>query len=867
MRKAITLSLMLVFLTLCTYATHQRAGEITYKYLSPLTYEVTIVTYTFTPSLADRPELELHWGDGAYDVVDRVEKIDLPNNVSRNTYTYNGTGTGGRHTYPAPGSYMLWLEDPNRNAGIFNIPNSVNIPFYIETELVINPFLGENSSPVLLNPPIDNACVFQPFVHNPWAYDPDGDSLSYRIDSCKGQGGYYIPGYIFPPANNSFGIDAITGDLLWDSPQLNGEYNICIIIDEWRHGIHIGSVRRDMQITVVPCNNHPPQLVNIHDTCVLAGTYLSYNIVATDPDAGDVLTLTGNGGPLVITNSPAQFPQPVQGTGTVSSLFTWQTECSHVKKQPYQVNFKVEDNSQPVSLVDFASLRITVVGPAPENLSASPFGNTIHLKWDRSKCSNAIGYKVYRRNGYYGFFPGNCETGIPAYTGYVEIADVPGLTDTTYIDDNNGAGLIRGYDYCYMVYAYYPDGAESYASLEACAQLTKDVPVITHASVRNTDAVNGSMFVAWSKPVDFDTIQIPGPFKYLIYRGPNLSGALTLIDSLAHINDTAYIDSLINTADIPQHYRIDFYNDTPGNRFYIGATEEATSTYLTLIPSDNTLTLNWALDVPWTNDYYAIYRKNPSTLLWDSIGKSFTTSYADTGLVNGVTHCYKVKGVGHYSAPGFANPLINYSEEKCGIPVDNEAPCPPTLTVTPDCQAIKNILNWYYTDKSCAQDVNQYNIYYSPDQSNDYLLIFSTNSMADTFFVHSDIFTVAGCYYITAVDSTGNESAPGELICVDIDLCHLYELPNVFTPNGDGVNDYFTPFPYDFVEKIDIQIFNRWGKVIFHSTDPAINWNGDNQNSGIECADGVYYFVCDVWERRLGGLAKRTITGWVHLLR
>jgi hypothetical protein len=78
----------------------------------------------------------------------------------------------------------------------------------------------------LLNPPIDNACLNYPFIHNPGAYDIDGDSLSYRLISCKGEKGLDIPGYTFPQASNSFSMNPVTGDLLWDSPVQQGEYNV-----------------------------------------------------------------------------------------------------------------------------------------------------------------------------------------------------------------------------------------------------------------------------------------------------------------------------------------------------------------------------------------------------------------------------------------------------------------------------------------------------------------------------------------------------------------------------------------------------------------------------------------------------------------
>lgn len=866
MKKQYLAFLLLSALAFSAFATHQRAGEITYKWLYGLTYEVTIITYTYTPSPADRPELELFWGDGTSEIIQRVQKTNLPNNISYNKYTYDGQGTGGRHTFPAPGTYTLSLEDPNRNAGIINIPNSVNVPMYLETKLVINPFLGNNSSPVLLNPPIDNACIYQPFLHNPWAYDADGDSLSYRLDSCKGAGGIYIPGYFYPPANNVLNINATTGELLWDSPQLAGEYNLCIIVDEWRYGIRIGSVRRDMQITVVSCDNQPPQITTILDTCVLAGTYLSFQVQASDPDSG-ILTLTGNGSPLLVPSSPASFPS-VQGAYNVTSQFSWQTECSHVKRSPYQMNFKVIDNGFPIQLVDFASVNITVVAPAPENLTATPSGNTINLKWNSSICDNAVGYRIYRRNGYYGFFPDHCETGVPAYTGYSFIAQLDTITDTTYTDNNNGTGLIRGIDYCYMVIAYYADDAESYASLEACAVLTKDVPVITNVSVKNTGQTDGSTWVGWSKPTEFDTIQIPGPYKYLIYRGTGYNGSnFSLIDSLASLNDTVYNDTLLNTQNLPYHYRIDFYNDEPGNRFYVGATTNASSIFLTLTPSDNKLSLSWQPEVPWLNDYFVIYKQNSSTLLYDSIGFTTAHTFADTGLVNGITYCYYVKSVGRYTASGFAFPLINLSQKACGAPTDNEAPCPPVLSGNADCQNIINLLSWTNPNHSCADDVVLYNLYYSPGGASDYSLIDSSSNLLDTTFVHAGMGSIVGCYYVTAVDSFTNESLPSNLVCFDIDQCSLYNLPNVFSPNGDGYNDNFRPYPYDFVDKVNMIIFNRWGTIVFKTEDPDINWDGKEKTTHNDCAVGVYFYVCDVFEQRLGGIVKRTLSGTIQLLR
>jgi gliding motility-associated-like protein len=124
--------------------------------------------------------------------------------------------------------------------------------------------------------------------------------------------------------------------------------------------------------------------------------------------------------------------------------------------------------------------------------------------------------------------------------------------------------------------------------------------------------------------------------------------------------------------------------------------------------------------------------------------------------------------------------------------------------------------------------------------------------------------SIAGCYYITALDSVGNRSISSDTVCVD--NCPVYSLPNIFTPNADGRNDFFRPFPYRFIESINLQVFNRWGNVVFETSDPEIMWNGKYMNGEKACSDGVYYYVCLVNEIRLEGVVSRKLTGFLHLM-
>lgn len=856
MRRLFTILLVLMTFQVSVYATHERAGEITYRHLYGLTYEFTVTTYTYTPSPADRDSLEVKWGDGMVQIIPRIEKINYPNDLSRNKYY-------AVHTFPASNFYTISMEDPNRNYGVINIPNSVNIPFYIETSLLISPFVNGDNSPVLLNPPIDNGCVGVPFYHNPGAYDPDGDSLSYKIVYCKGLAGEVIPGYTIPAYTISLSIDPYTGDFYWDSPIIQGEYNVAIVIEEYRQGIKIGSITRDMQISIGSCNNHPPLITPIQDTCIVAGSQLDFQVTASDAD-GDQITLTGTGSALSTTPNPGWFTQPVVGTGTVHSDFSWATDCDNVRKYPYQVSFKAKDNGSPINLISMRTTRITIVAPAPNLVSVQPIGNSMDIVWNVSPCPNAIGYKIYRHEGPSGWTHDYCETGVPLYTGFHLVGTTNSLTDTTFTDANEGEGLYYGNDYCYVVIATFADFAESYASNELCASLKKDVPIITNVSVATTNSSSGKMDLAWSKPTEFDPVQFPGPYEYKLYRSESSGSNYVQIASFSNINDTLYNDTNLNTVAKAWKYKIEFFNNTPGNTVFMGTANPAQSIFLSASPTDNRVNLSWIVSVPWINDHYDIFRYNNSTLTWDSIATTTALNFSDTGLCNGVELCYYIRSFGRYTISGITDPLINLSQRVCATPVDNIPPCTPTLSGATDC--VKNHFSWKINNDSCYSDIVKYYLYFATSQDDGLTLFDSITDPHITTIDYTGINTVAGCFMVEAIDSNYNRSQ-SNFVCIDIDSCSLYHLPNVFTPNGDGSNDTFHPFPYDFVDHINIKIYNRWGNVVFTSQDPDINWDGKEKNTRQYCADGVYYYICEVFEYRLGGIKMRTLHGSVSLYR
>jgi gliding motility-associated-like protein len=75
-----------------------------------------------------------------------------------------------------------------------------------------------------------------------------------------------------------------------------------------------------------------------------------------------------------------------------------------------------------------------------------------------------------------------------------------------------------------------------------------------------------------------------------------------------------------------------------------------------------------------------------------------------------------------------------------------------------------------------------------------------------------------------------------------IEVIEGIDVPNVFSPNGDGNNDFFYANSIGMTEK-SISIFNRWGKEIYYSSKLDFAWDGTNIWSGLPASEGTYFYV------------------------
>lgn len=85
---------------------------------------------------------------------------------------------------------------------------------------------------------------------------------------------------------------------------------------------------------------------------------------------------------------------------------------------------------------------------------------------------------------------------------------------------------------------------------------------------------------------------------------------------------------------------------------------------------------------------------------------------------------------------------------------------------------------------------------------------------------------------------------------------------NVFTPNGDGVNDIFY-FSFLDIDEFEVIILNRWGNVVAEFDSSTAGWDGNNL-SGKKCTEGVYFFILRYRIKGSGIIEKQ---GQLTLLR
>ncbi|NNF01161.1 MAG: gliding motility-associated C-terminal domain-containing protein [Bacteroidia bacterium] len=263
-------------------ASHTVAGDISAKMIGPLQYEINLRLFGDCVSFPPGTQfMHINYtsaskGLGGNKTLTIVStnpnglpagsEIDYSHCVSSNAQTScNGGVSWGVREYHYSGIVTLPVASHDwkftftmccRNATIDNLANGGGESMHVYT-MVDNDNVHTNSSPTFARNPVAVFCVGSRFYYHHQGSDPDGDSLVYSLTNCldgPGSSVAYAPPFspqqplvsLNPPG---FRIDSITG-LISFTATLQMTSQVCVLIEEFRAGVKIGEVLRDMQFNI-----------------------------------------------------------------------------------------------------------------------------------------------------------------------------------------------------------------------------------------------------------------------------------------------------------------------------------------------------------------------------------------------------------------------------------------------------------------------------------------------------------------------------------------------------------------------------------------------------------------------------------------
>ncbi len=405
--------LNVVFLCLCllgalqSRASHIIGGEVRYEHISGNTYRVLLNLYgdcdlspgsTYSTLETLRPKIRIYRDSTILvDSIVLARTANPPQDASPTCPAYLGNTrcNGGAEigikifeyaatlTLPAASPYSsCWRFVMNgnymdatgntlagRSAAIDNIQGATMMYIYS----TLNNLGGRtNSSPAFSTVATPYFCMSGSETFNPGATDVNGDLLNYRVVTALQPDNFpvsYTPGFPAPyrlAANGTPTFNAQTGQLVF-SPSRQQRSVVVYLTEEYRNGVRVGSILREMTFVVLACNNAAPQaalsnlrggtLTGSNTITVCKGQTLSFNLNPTDAQ-NDTIDVTATGIP-----SGATYFITSNGSRTPTSSFSWNTGFANTGTYNFYVTYA--DRACPIAARQTIGYSI-VVAPAPQ---------------------------------------------------------------------------------------------------------------------------------------------------------------------------------------------------------------------------------------------------------------------------------------------------------------------------------------------------------------------------------------------------------------------------------------------------------------------------------------------------------------------
>ena len=371
------------------YASHAAGMDISYECISQDTtfdiYKVIVRFYRDCNNTAAPGSIDLDYSSSCGFGSATMPLVSGPIYI---TPSCTGSGT------PCSGSSLVELEEYQyeklitldhcddwlfttcvnaRNNAITTINQPANQALCVRAE--INNLNVCNNSPDFTEYPAPYICVNEPFCYNNGAIDIDGDSLVYSLEtplSSINDTVEYLSGFSsVNPISGTTTFDPSSGNLCMTANSLQVSI-VAMKISEYRNGVFIGSVIRDIQIIILTCSTIPPVLSGFNgfpqdvtnssamddslNLCVDESDTISFTIDAQLGSSNNkIMSWSG-----IPTSSNASFTITNNFSNNPIGTFNWIPQISDVQNSPFTFNVTVQDDACPINNVFSYTYTITL---------------------------------------------------------------------------------------------------------------------------------------------------------------------------------------------------------------------------------------------------------------------------------------------------------------------------------------------------------------------------------------------------------------------------------------------------------------------------------------------------------------------------
>lgn len=707
-----------------------------------------------------------------------------------------------------------------RNASVINIinPNTSGTTLTVR----IPPTALCDNSPVFQNDPSIALCLGIPFTAQNTAVDPDGDSISYHILTPYQGGGTNnpIPVPTPPPYNDinwnppynisnilsgNPGLSISPSGLISATPDLNGQFAVCLAARSWRNGSLLTEVRRDFQMNVVVClADLPPviahpsgPMVNGKELIFYAGKENCYSFNISDA-ADNFLVFTATGD---MFNPPSGQAASYNGAGygTVVGRLCWSPDCSMAGYEGSVIISSNDNNNCPAPNYTIDTFRVKVIPPeikSAEIRCVSKADNAgVRIQWLIPEPVPGFDrYEVYRSDAL------TPESIVFTTTD----STLKSWTDAAPGDfDNKQTYRIQTFFNCPLANPTIPSEAVS---------LLK--PTVNLASPTNA-LITWDPYTGWDNPA---LTLWKNPVQEAIAENiSNLNFSWNNCDfeGVVWLTGTDPISGCMMRSAESDSFKM--YLNPPG--IFEGCTAS-------VLEDNQAVLVKWQAVPAQTGFVPILARKNASDADFQVITE--LDPYASSFIDN---QALPADGIVEYRL-GFLNP--------CAMPGDWS---PVFNTFFLSVSILEDGFAQSWTPAYIREGLQEYEVQVreTEDPRTAWLVKHRMAADLERYTVDKEILTSREnhCYRIRAypvpaacaTESWSNTACQRPKPSLSV--------PDAFSPNGDGLNDFYK-IPTYAIEKLEIRIFDRWGNLVFYSNDKYFTWDG-NKN-GNACPEGIYAF-------------------------